>query len=90
MQYHDNMNSKHRKTLESIFAAPTPKTLLYRNVESMLLAVGCKIAEGEGSRVAFYLNGNTLNLHRPHPGKEILAYQVRETKGFLERSGVTP
>lgn len=84
------MNKKHRKTLESVFSSPTPKSLTYRDVSAMLRALGCRVAEGDGSRVAFYLGGSTLNMHRPHPGKELLPYSIRETRAFLEKSGVTP
>ena len=84
------MNSRHRKTLEALFASPIPKTLAFRRVESLLKSIGCVMIEGEGSRVAFYLAGRVLALHRPHPGNEIKPYQIRATQMFLISVGVRP
>jgi len=84
------MNSKHRKTLKAIFSRPTPANLEWRRIESLFLALGAKIIEGDGSRVAFIFNGEKADFHRPHPGKEAKLYQVRGAKAFLERAGVKP
>ncbi|MDD2608941.1 MAG: hypothetical protein PHX60_04495 [Giesbergeria sp.] len=40
------MNSKHRKTLEAIFGQPTPANLEWARIESLLMAVGCRVVEG--------------------------------------------
>ncbi len=46
------MNSKHRKTLEAIFAKPVTGTIEWSRIEALLIAVGCEVIEGRGSRVA--------------------------------------
>ncbi len=84
------MNKTHRNTLETIFCNPVPKTLEWRRIESLLLAVGARIIEGSGSRVRFELNGIIGTFHRPHPQKEAKPYQVRDAKAFLEKLGVQP
>ncbi len=86
------MNSTHRKTLEILFAQPVPRSLTYRNVERLLVALGCELGEGAGSRVRFLppRGGLPLYLHRPHPGKELKPYQVASVRAFLESMGVTP
>jgi HicA toxin of bacterial toxin-antitoxin, len=84
------MNSAHTKTLATIFAKPTTQSLEWRKVEALLMALGAKMAEGAGSRVAFILNGIRVDFHRPHPGKEAKRYQVRAVCEFLQSAGVSP
>lgn len=84
------MNSRQRKTLEAIFANPTPKSLVWADIESLLIALDCELIEGNGSRVAFRRDGQKADFHRPHPGKEAKPYQVRDAKVFLNKSGVEP
>ena len=84
------MNSGQKKTLAAIFAVPTPKTLIWADIESLLLALGCEICEGAGSRVAFRRDGLKADFHRPHPGKEAKTYQIRDVKTFLTRLGERP
>ncbi|MCC8191263.1 MAG: type II toxin-antitoxin system HicA family toxin [Planctomycetes bacterium] len=88
--YYNFMNSKHRKTLESLFATQTPKTLPFRNIESLLRAIGCEIIEGNGSRVLFTLNGIDWPTHRPHPEKVARPYHVSEVRDYLRQLGVKP
>ena len=84
------MNSKQRKILADIFSSPTRKNLVWADIESLLLAIGCEIVEGDGSRVAFLRDGQKADFHRPHPGKEALPYQVRNARNFLRKIGVEP
>ena len=64
------MDSKHTKTLQAVFAKPTSATLEWLRLEALLLAVGCQVIEGRGSRVRFAFNGKMVAFHRPHPAKE--------------------
>ena len=84
------MNNKHRKTLTAIFTDPTPKTLEWRRIESLFIAVGCEVIEGDGSRVGFKMGDLRADFHRPHPEKEAKPYQVRAAREFLEQIGVKP
>jgi hypothetical protein len=93
------MNSKQRKTLESIFCRPVPKKLSWNEIESLLKALGCKVIEGEGSRVSFRMtlihdDGSQEvfreDFHRPHPGKEAKAYQIESARKFLAKMGQVP
>ena len=90
------MNNKQRKTLESIASKPTPRNLLWNNIESLFKAIGCKVIEGEGSRVSFrYVIKHEdrpdevvqSDFHRPHPGKETKPYQVKKAAAFLTKIG---
>lgn len=84
------MNSKHRKTLAAVFAKQIPRSLSFRDIESLLNAVGCGTDEGDGSRVLFFRDGLDWQTHRPHPGKEAKPYQIKEVREFLRELGVEP
>lgn len=84
------MNSTHRKTLEAVFVDPVLRSLEWRRIETLLIAVGCQVIEGNGSRVRFEKNGVIATFHRPHPSKEAKPYQVRDARGFLISIGVKP
>jgi hypothetical protein len=84
------MNSKHQKTLEAVFGEPVNGNLEWSRIESLLVAVGCRIVEGAGSSVTFEKGGVRAYFHRPHPQKEALRYRVKDARAFLERIGVKP
>ena len=84
------MNNKQRKTLTAIFNKPSPKTLEWTEIESLIKALGGQINHHQGSKVRIELNNISLNIHSPHPQKEVKQYVVRLLKEFLEKAGVTP
>ncbi|HQP25886.1 MAG TPA: type II toxin-antitoxin system HicA family toxin [Smithellaceae bacterium] len=84
------MNSAQRKTLDAIFSEPVPRNLEWRKIEGLLIALGCELIEGRGSRVAFRKGDLRADFHRPHPGKEAKPYQVRAAREFLELLEVKP
>lgn len=84
------MNSKHRKTLAAVFATPVPAGIEWAAIESLLLAAGCTLIEGSGSRVRFACKGVVASFHRPHPAKEAKRYQVRDAREFLTKIGARP
>ena len=81
------MNAAHFKTLQSVFKTPVSATIAWRQIESMLIALGAQAIEGNGSRVRFILNDVVATFHRPHPHKEAKPYQVKDTKAFLIQAG---
>lgn len=84
------MNGRHAKTLKAIFTDPVSGTVAWGSVEALLVAVGCRVIEGNGSRVRFEKDGAIETFHRPHPAKEAKRYQVRAARAYLMRLGVTP
>ena len=86
----NRMNNRQRNTLSAIFAEPINGNIEWRRIESLLVALGCDLIEGNGSRATFLLNGQRADFHRPHPGKEALRYRVRDVRLFLQRAGITP
>ena len=65
-------------------------TIDWADIESLLVAVGCAVIEGNGSRVRFSFAAEVESFHRPHPAKEAKRYQVRTAREFLLRIGVEP
>jgi len=84
------MNSRHAKVLKAVFAKPTSGTIAWADIERLLVAVGCEVIEGNGSRVRFDRGGEIETFHRPHPAKEAKRYQVRAACAYLIRLGVIP
>ncbi|MEI7869365.1 MAG: type II toxin-antitoxin system HicA family toxin [Candidatus Methylumidiphilus sp.] len=84
------INAKHRKILEAVYLTPVNGNLEWRKIESLLIALGVQIIEGDGSRVTFILNGKRADFHRPHPGKEALRYRIKAIREFLEYAGIKP
>ena len=84
------MNNKHRKTLDALLTDPVNRNLDWLRIESLLLALGCRMIEGPGSAVTFEHAGRRANFHRPHPGKEALRYRIKAVREFIEKIGVEP
>jgi hypothetical protein len=85
-----HVNAKHRGTLRAIFAKPTSSSILFADIEALIVALGGEVIEREGSRVKILLRDEQWRCHRPHPGKEAKRYQVEEARELLERTGNTP
>ena len=84
------MKNKHAKTLRAIFIKPTLASIVFPDIESLIVALGGEAREGEGSRVSLQLGDFLKNAHRPHPGKEARKNQVEEIRAWLEQQGVKP
>ena len=84
------MNAKHRKTLAAVFARPTSSSIVFADIEALVVALGGTVTEREGSRVKIELKGEQWRCHRPHPGKEAKRYQVEEARELFEKVGVKP
>lgn len=84
------MNNRQRKTLEAVFADPVRSNIAWADIESLLVAVGCQMIEGSGSRVRFECRGIIAAFHRPHPAKEAKRYQVRDAREYLMKLEVKP
>lgn len=76
--------------MATIFADPVSKTLEWRKIEALLVAIGCQVIEGNGSRARFEKSGIIGTFHRPHPAKEAKPYQVRDARQFPDNLGVKP
>jgi|TARA_B110000116_G_C16754405_1_gene545047 hypothetical protein len=84
------MNSKQKRTLATIFKDPVSASMVWKDIESLLISAGADVIEGNGSRVRFHKGGVIASFHRPHPKKEAKPYQVRDARTFLKQLGVEP
>ncbi len=84
------MSTRHRRTLEAVFRDPVSATIVWDDVERMLVHHGAIIRERSGSRIEVALSGLRLNFHRPHPQKEAKQYQIREVRALLTEVDITP
>jgi len=84
------VNTKQRRTLESIFAKPTPSSLPWNDIESLFRALGATITQGRGSRIRIELNGHDAIFHTPHPRRVADQGRVRSVREFLQKAGVSP
>lgn len=76
--------------MDAVFSDPVSGSIVWLDVERLLIAAGARIIEGSGSRVRFEKDGEVETFHRPHPAKEAKRYQVRAARAFLQRLGVGP
>ncbi|MXW03386.1 MAG: type II toxin-antitoxin system HicA family toxin [Holophagales bacterium] len=84
------MRSKHRRTLESMRARPTPAGIRWADVVAMLQAAGVEVSERSGSRLLLKKDTERMVVHRPHPAPVLGRGTVRAIVAFLEAAGVTP
>ena len=82
------MNSQTRRTLARIFAEPVPADLRWRDIETLLRALGADISRGAGSRVRVALKGVRAVFHRPHPGPVAKRSLVRAVRDLLIAAAV--
>ena len=82
------MNKKHKKILQQIFQQPIQAGIVWKDIETMLKAIGAEISEGNGSRVRVALNGVRAVFHRPHPHKEADKGAVVSMRRFLKEAGI--
>ncbi len=82
------MSPKHRRTLEAIFANPVRANVPWKDIESLLAALGAEISEGRGSRVRVALGGVRAVFHRSHPRKETDKGALLSMRRFLSEAGV--
>jgi hypothetical protein len=84
------MYIRHPKTLEAIYERPERADVAWRDIETLLLALGAEVSEGRGLRVRVVLIGVRAVFHRPHPQKETDKGAVKSVCRFLQEAGVQP
>ena len=85
-----SMNRRHRRTLDQIFAEPTPASLRWNEIEALFRALDAEISEGAGSRARVALGGVRAVFHRPHPNPDTKRSSVRAVREFLIVAGIRP
>ncbi|MDE2778992.1 MAG: type II toxin-antitoxin system HicA family toxin [Chloroflexota bacterium] len=84
------LRTRHRRTLERIFARPTPSDIRWAEVVSLLRALDVEISQRAGSRVRIGKDGVRIVVHEPHPNPYLDRRAVRDIATFLTAIGVAP
>ena len=66
----------------------TPKDFTFNDLRSVLESLGFEMSnkgKTSGSRVKFFKGDTAIIMHKPHPRKELLEYQVKQVLEVLER-----
>jgi len=84
------MKRKHAKTLAAIFAHPASGNVKWRDIEALLLDLGAKIKQREGSRISISMFGQMEVYHEPHPSPDTDKGAVASLRKWLESNGVNP
>ena len=82
------LNKKQQKTLVKLFEQPVRSDISWKDIESLLLALGAEISEGRGSRVRVALNEVRAVFHRSHPQPQTDKGAVASMRRFLTEAGV--
>lgn len=82
------MNKKHARTLDKIIEKPERSDIPWKDIESLVVALGGEISEGRGSRVRICLNGIRAVFHRPHPKRVTDKGAVSSMRRFLKEAEV--
>ena len=80
---------KLEKMIERLKSNPKDYTL--DEMQSLLLALGFERSnkgKTSGSRVKFFKDGIFIILHKPHPRKELLDYQIKQIVEILSEEGL--
>ena len=84
------LRTRHRRTLNRIFAKPTPSDIRWDEAVSLLRALDVEITQRAGSRVCIARGGVRLIIHRPHPRPYLSQETARGIATFLSGLGVEP
>ena len=68
-----------------------PKDFTFAEMRTALESLGLEISEmgkTSGSRVRFNKGDIPIIMHKPHPGKELLEYQIKQVLEILEKESI--
>ena len=80
--------SKKQKLIDRLKSRP--RDFEYDEAESLLLSLGFKKSnkgKTSGSKVKFNSGDVPIDLHKPHPHKELKPYQINDLVDALEKGG---
>jgi hypothetical protein len=83
-----NLNNHHRDTVRKLFEHPPSRDIEWREVESLLEAVGTVTKEPNG-KVRVTVGAETEVFHPPH-GKDVDEQQIVDLRRMLANGGYSP
>jgi len=81
--------SKKEKLIKRLMS--NPRDFTFDEADSLLKSLGMKRSnkgKSSGSKVEYVLGDMSLLMHRPHPRKELLMYQIRDLIDDLTDGGL--
>jgi len=75
--------SKKETLLNKFLELPLKSDLTYMDLEVLLLSLGYKKIEGNGSRVKFLKGSTPIIIHKPHPDNRLKKYVVKQLQEIL-------
>lgn len=81
------MNHKQKNTLEAILKEPVSGNLHWRDVESLLKALGAELQVTHGARMTVVLHGVEGTVHKPHHSSVLTKQDIRHLRSFLQSTG---
>lgn len=85
-----DLSSRHRATLQAIFAHPARPDIPWRDIEKLFEALGGAVSKGSGSRRRVVLGERVAVFHEPHPERVTDKGAVASVRKFLVSAGVRP
>jgi len=82
------LNNRQKKILKDVFTDLIKPNIPWKDIVSMLIALGAEVNEGSGSRVRFFLNNRIAVFHRPHPERVTDKGAVKSVREFIVNSGI--
>ncbi|MCL2365728.1 MAG: type II toxin-antitoxin system HicA family toxin [Oscillospiraceae bacterium] len=80
---------KKEKLIERLIS--NPKDFTFNEMHTVLISLGFKIftkGKTSGSRVKFIRGNIAIILHKPHPRKELLEYQIKQVLDILKKENM--
>jgi hypothetical protein len=84
------VQKRHRRTLSALFRRPTATDVAWRDVMSLIVALGGEVRSRSGSVRALSLQGRDLIVHEPHPSGLLPRALVLRLRRFLLEGGIEP
>jgi hypothetical protein len=85
------MNNSQHNTLIKIFQDPVPADILWKDIESLLMATAAKISEGKGSRIRVKSIGvPPAVFQRPYLRPETDKGAVKSVRRLLKDADIVP
>ena len=81
------MNHKQKHTLEAIFKDPVSGNVHWRDVESLLEALGAELQVTHGARKTFVLHGIVGTVHKPHHSSMMTKQDIHHLRDYLQKTG---
>jgi len=85
-----SIDSKHRRTLEELFAHPISMNIDFWKVENLFEDLGAEMDETGKGNLKVKLNGQEASFPIPHKKNIDDKHEVVAIRDFLKSAGVTP